>query len=226
MTVAFQRDLDHLKQELLSMGTKVEAAIRKSMAALVKQRPELVAEVISGDRAIDHQETAIEEGCLRVLALHQPVARDLRLILTVIKVNNELERMGDHAKNVAEAAEYLCKHESLPVYQDLDHMSVAAMRMVHEALQALIAQDTDLARHVRGEDDEVDDAYGDTLTHLSEVMQRSGDMVERGLHVMTAARNIERIADIATNIAKDVIFLVEGRIVRHRGDTDGHDEQG
>lgn len=218
MNQHFFRDLEQLKKDLLYMGALVEEAIRQAIAALCDRRGDLVEEVLRGDRRIDHQETHIEEVSLHVLALHQPVARDLRFILTVMKVCNELERMGDHAKNIAEAAEFLCDHDPLPVYRDLQSMSQSTLDMVTRSLDALVNLDTELARHVREQDDVVDNAYAATLQHLSEAMQSDPAVVERGLRALNAARNLERVADIATNIAKDVIFLVEGEIVRHRGD--------
>ena len=215
MTAHFLNDLDHTYKDLLSMGGMVEDAIRKATSALVDRRAELVDVVIEGDKRIDASENNIEEHCLHMLALHQPVAKDLRIILTVMKVNNELERIGDHAKNIAEAADFLCKHEPITIYQELIQMSETTLEMLKDSLDALLKQDKDLAQAVRDRDDEVDAVYVSMMKHISADMEQYPQMVQRGLRAIAAARNLERVADIATNICKDVQFLVNGEIIRH-----------
>jgi len=211
------QECEDLKRDLLRMGTLVEEALGKCVASLMNRREELAEEVVEGDRQIDALENTIDERCTQILALQQPVANDLRLILTVMKANDELERMGDHAKNVAKSAKKLAHHPPLPVYDTIEQLSRQAGRMVRESLDAFLRNDADLARRVRTSDDDVDDACDSILQQVSHLMAGDSSKVEAGLLVLRATQNLERIGDLATNIAKDVIFLVDGAIVRHGG---------
>lgn len=216
MSKHLQNDLDRLKRDILEVGSVVEEATNRAAVALVDRRIELVQEVYNVDDDIDQREVAIEENCLKILALHQPVAADLRFVITVLKVNNDLERMGDLAVNIAQRAEFLAQKPPIGVPFDFHKMVTTVRDMVHDALQALVLQDVDLAGRVLAADDVVDDVHREMYSTLQEVMKADADTVERATHTLSASRHLERIADLATNIAEDVIFMVEGEVVRHR----------
>ncbi|HUU46167.1 MAG TPA: phosphate signaling complex protein PhoU [Acidobacteriota bacterium] len=216
MTRHLHRDLDGLKKELLAMGTLVEEATSKAILALVNRRPELAEEVRCGDKLIDIREVEVEEHCLKVLALHQPVAHDLRFIVAVMKVNNDLERMGDLAVNIAERAAFLTAHDPIAVPLRIQELGEKVRAMVRGSLDALINRDPVLARQICADDDEVDAINRDFYTRLQAAMRENPEIIERAINVLSASRHLERMADSATNIAEDVIFMVEGEIVRHR----------
>jgi phosphate transport system protein len=209
------RDMDRLKRQILSMGTMVETTANNAITALVDRRPELAEEAIASDPRIDEMEVEIEEECLKILALHQPFAADLRFIITVLKVNNDLERMGDLAVNIASRAVALCHQPMLRVPLDIEDMAQSVREMVRHALDALVNQDTKLARQVLEDDAEVDRIHREMFSTLNEVMRTDPDTIERATHTISASKNLERIADLATNIAEDVVFLVEGEVIRH-----------
>ncbi len=216
MTKHMVRDFEHLKRKLLGLGSIVEEAINNAILALLDRRHDLGEEVISGDRQIDLKELDLEEDCLKALALYQPVAGDLRFIITVLKVNNDLERMGDLAVNIAERASYLSVHPALKVSLDFARMVTGVRRMVRDSLDALIRMDTGLARTVITMDDEIDTINRDMFISLQELMKQDSDTVERSVHLLSTSRNLERIADLCTNIAEDVVFMVDGDLIRHR----------
>ncbi len=224
MTLHLQRDLDHLKKGLLGLSGLVEEAIGTAIRALVDRRAELAEEVIAGDQEIDRLEVELEEDCLKILALHQPVAGDLRFLVAALKVNNDLERMGDLAANIAKRALYLAKHETLPVPFDFAGMADDVHEMVQDSLHALINQDTSLAVKVLKKDDDIDDAHGQMYKVLRKTM-KDDRAIKRASHYLSASRHLERIADLTTNIAEDVIFMVTGKVVRHRfEEAEGDDE--
>ena len=216
MAIHLLRDLDHLKRQILAVGALVEEATDKAIAALVDRRPALAEEVLNGDDRIDKKEVEVEEECLKILALHQPVAADLRFIVAVLKLNNDLERMGDLAVNVAERAAVLATHEPLHVDLDVPGMAHLVRGMVHDAIDAVVRMDTDLARAVWSRDDEVDATHRRAYQVLEDTMEKDPSTVERCMHLLSASRNLERIADAATNIVEDVLFMVLGEVVRHR----------
>ncbi len=216
MTKHLLRDLDHLKKQILLVGSMVEGAILKATTALLERRPELAAEVMHGDDAIDAREVMVEEECLKILALHQPVASDLRYIIMVLKVNNDLERMGDLAGNIAERAADLLKHDPVRVPPEFRSMVETVRRMVRDALDALVHSDVKLARRVLTADDVVDQVHRQMFREMQSMAQANPPAIEAAINMLSASRNLERIADQCTNIAEDVIFLVEGEIVRHR----------
>jgi phosphate transport system protein len=212
------RDLERLKRRILSMGSLVESAIDTALTALVERRPSLAEEVVSGDDRIDDREVEIEDECLKMLALHQPVAQDLRFIVTTLKVNNDLERMGDLARNVAERAAFLCSRPSLDSPPLLTEIAERVRRMIREALDALVSQDTVLARGVIKSDEEVDKMHRRMYAVVEDWVRADPDRLERALHILSTSRHLERMADLATNIAEDVVFLVEGAVIRHGRD--------
>jgi phosphate transport system protein len=173
--------------------------------------------VVDGDAAVDQTEVDIEEDCLKLLALYQPVAKDLRFIITVLKVNNDLERIGDLAVNIAERALFLCSQPPVQAPFDLAEMRTEALAMLKKSLDALMRQDVALARQVRTSDDKVDDINREIYSKISAAIRANPDHVERLLSHLSVSRHLERIADHATNIAEDVLYLVEGEIVRHGG---------
>lgn len=215
MTLHLQRDLEALKNQLLSMGRLVEKVSNQAIAALQERNPELSAGVHELDKMVDQQEVQIEEECLKILALHQPVATDLRFVVCVMKVNNDLERMGDLAINIAERAAYLSNHDPLGVPLDFHRMAEVAREMIQVSLNSLLNLDTKLARKVLAMDDEVDNINKQMFMILEEIMLKEPATIRRAIHLLSASRHLERIADLATNIAEDVVFLVEGEVIRH-----------
>lgn len=218
-----RRDLERLQREILQLGSRVEDAIRRATLALVDRRVDLADEVIAGDAEIDATEVEVEEDCLKILALHQPVAGDLRFLVAVLKVNNDLERMGDLAVNVAERARYLASHDPLQVPLDFARMVEMVREMVSSSLDALVRQDPLAARKVCEMDDEVDRLNREMFHLLQQVMQDDSGAVKRAVHALSASRHLERVADLATNIAEDVVFMVEGEVIRHRAEDYEHD---
>jgi len=216
MSKHLERDLDNLQRDLLALASSVEEAIYKATHALQDREPELAREVIEGDNAIDEEENHIEEECLKMLALHQPVAIDLRRIVSALKINTELERMADLAEDIAERATHLARLPDVPVSSKLQRMTDVTTAMVRQSLDAFVNLDARLARAVCRLDDEVDQLNHEIIEELIKVMQKAPELVEPGLSMFSAVRHLERIADHATNIGEDVVYLVEGEIIRHR----------
>jgi phosphate transport system protein len=215
MTRHFRRDLDLLRKKLLSIGGLVEAAAEKAITSLVERRLDLAELVIDGDQQIDDKEVDVETECLKILALHQPVAQDLRFLVAALKVNNDLERIGDLAVNIAERAAFLCCREELPVPPQFREMADRVRDMVRRALDALLEQDTEAARRVLASDDAVDDLEDRLFDALQASMRQAPESIESYVAMLSATRDLERMADQATNIAEDVVFLVEGKLIRH-----------
>lgn len=217
MSRHLQRDLDQLKKEILQLGNMVETAINNAILALNNRRPELADLVISEESKIDDKEVLIEEECLKILALHQPVAMDLRFIVVVLKVNNDLERMGDFAVNVANRALFLCSEEPIPSPAEFTEVMSADIRtMVRNSLDAMVKLDVDLARSVIAMDNQVDDINRQMYVEFQSMVENDPSTIKRALGLLSTSRYLERIADLATNIAEDVIFMVEGEVIRHQ----------
>lgn len=210
-----RRDLDHLKKDLLIIGSMVEEITNKAIVALVSRRKDLAEQVIQGDEEIDLKEVELEEDCLKILALHQPVAADLRFIITALKVNNDLERMGDLAVNIAERAVFLAGHKPIEVPLDFGRMVDGVRAMVRQSLDSLIKKDTKLAREVLALDDEIDSMHRGMYDVLQDVICTDPETTRRATQLISASRHLERIADLATNIAEDVVFMVDGELIRH-----------
>ncbi|RMH58168.1 MAG: phosphate transport system regulatory protein PhoU [Candidatus Hydrogenedentota bacterium] len=215
MTKHFQRDLEELKKAILAEGRLVEDAFQQATRAVIKRDRELAKKVLVGDERIDESEVEIESDCLKVLALHQPVAADLRFIIAVMKVNNDLERIGDLAVDIAERAAFLSKREPLDAPVDFEGMVTAVRGQVRRSLDALVRQDAVLAREVCRCDDEIDERNREMYDILQQLMRTDPETVERAVHTLSVSRHLERIGDLATNIAEDVVFMVEGEIIRH-----------
>jgi phosphate transport system protein len=216
MTKHLLRDLEHLKKQVLAVGAMAQGAIQKATRALLERLPALAAEVQKSDDAIDRREVMVEEECLKILALHQPVAVDLRYIITVLKVNNELERMGDLAGNIAARAEELIKCAPVRLPAEFTTMVETVQRMVADALETLIETDVTIARRVLAADDIVDRIHRQMFREMQAQARHDPANMEGPISVLSVSKYLERIADQCTNIAEDVIFLVEGEIVRHR----------
>jgi phosphate transport system protein len=211
-----QRDLEILQRDLLALAASVEEAIHKSTRALQKREAEKAEQVIAGDSVIDQEENHIEEECLKILAMHQPVAVDLRRIAMALKINTDLERMADLAEDIAGRALHLARLPVVAIPEKLQRMTDLATSMVRESLDAFVNLDARQARHVCRVDQEVDRYNNEIIQELVGAMKESPAKVEAGLSLFSVTRHLERIADHATNIAEDVVFLVEGIIIRHR----------
>jgi phosphate transport system protein len=216
MSKHLHREMDRLRQHLLTMGGMVEEAVQKSIASLLQRRPEIAREVVDGDARIDRMEVEVEEECLKILALHQPVADDLRFTAAIMKINNDLERMGDLAVNIAERALFLAEHAPIPVPDELRAMTDATVRMVRESLDAFVNSDSQTARRILQEDEQVDQYNRDIIAMLRRTMEHDPGVIDRALHLFSVSKYLERIADHATNVGEDVVYMVEGDIIRHR----------
>jgi len=217
MSLHLQRDLDALKKEILKLGNMVESSINRAMVSLTDRNPDLAKIVFADENEIDAQEVFIEENCLKVLALHQPVATDLRFIVVVLKVNNDLERMGDFAVNVAKRSIELLKQDMIPCPTGFTEVLPDVIRtMVRNSMNALVELDVDLAREVIEMDNIVDEINRQMYVELQGLMKRDYTTVERAVSLLSCSRYLERIADLSTNIAEEVIFMVEGEVVRHQ----------
>ncbi|GIW73072.1 MAG: phosphate transport system regulatory protein PhoU [Planctomycetota bacterium] len=215
MSKHLARDLERLNRDLLTLGAMVEEATNKAITAFVDRRAELAEQVRAGDEAIDDFEIQVEVECLKILALHQPVAQDLRYIVAVLKVNNDLERIGDHALAIAERAASLLAHPPIELVADIAGMAEKVRQMVRSSLDALVNRDTALARQVLEMDDEIDRVHQQMFGAVQDAIRRDLSVIEPAIQHLSVSRHLERIADLATNIAEDVVFLVEGEVIRH-----------
>ena len=218
MSIHFKREIERLNRKLLALSAIVEDQVRRSVESVDRRDPKLIEEVIRADDEIDRSEVEIEEDCLKILALHQPVAVDLRFIVAVLKINNDLERIGDLAVNIARKAATLASQPPLDVPFDLANMSERTQAMLRDSLDSLVNLDSALAMKVCSRDDEVDQMKHDIRHQVEKMIQVEPEDTRLLLKLLAVSRNIERIADLATNIAEDVIYMVEGRIVRHRAE--------
>ncbi len=216
MTKHIEHQIDGLKQKILYVGTLVEEAIAKAISALVNRDAVLADKIIANDAVIDRMEVEVEEECLKILALYQPVAADLRFVVATLKINNDLERMGDLARNIAKRVAFIARAEPVDVPIDFRGMATQAQYMVKQSLDALVNADANLARQVRIEDDVVDEARQRIRQQVLQGIRRSPDKTEYLLKLNSVSKHLERLADMATNVAEDVIYMVEGEIVRHQ----------
>ena len=211
----FHEELEALKQTLLAMGGLVEDQIRRVIRALLEGDEALAQEVIERDRQVNTYDVEVDEQCVELLALHQPAAGDLLFITTAMKIVTDLERIGDQAVNIAQRAIELHEEPQLKPYVDLPRMAERAQRMVKASLDAFVARDTELARRVCGEDAEVDALKEQIFRELLTFMMADPRTIPRAMRLILISRFLERVADHATNIAEMVIYLVEGKMVRH-----------
>lgn len=215
MSIHLQRDLDNLRKDILRLGSLVRESTLKSIELFNTQALSLAEEVNTLELHINELEVEIEEHCLKILALHQPVAIDLRFIVVVMKVNNDLERMGDQAVNIAKRVTSLMKEESHTFELPLDAMTDTVQDMVALSLEALVNQDPDLARRVVQIDDLLDDLNAKNYQALRAGVEETPALFSQAMSLATISSNLERIGDLCTNIAEEVIFMVEGKVIRH-----------
>ena len=218
MTKHIERQIENLKERILRLGTLVEEAISKSITALINRDTSLAQRVIANDSEIDAMEVEVEEECLKMLALYQPVAADLRFVVAALKINNDLERMGDLARNIAKRVTQLEGGDPYDLPPEIRTMATQAQEMVRQCLDAVVKRDPTLARQVREEDDIVDEARQRIQRRVLQGIKDQPDNVDNLLRINSVSKHIERIADMATNIAEDVVYMVEGDIVRHRSE--------
>jgi phosphate transport system protein len=212
----FDQELEDLKQDLLRMAALAETAVGKSLLSVTHRDSELAREVITDDIALNRMELAIEEQAFKLLALRQPVATDLRLTVAAMRIATELERIGDQAVNIAERALELNSHPPLELPIDLKVMADMALGMVRASIDAFVNQNPKLAIQVCQRDVEVDIMDDEYIQKILNCMIRESRWVTRLHHFIIIVRNLERIADLATNIAEDIVFIVEGRVIKHR----------
>lgn len=213
----FHEDLRSLTGRLTAMGELVESRVRDALTALVERQPDLAVKVASGDAAVNALELEVDDLCIKFLALQNPMASDLRLVRSIIKVNTDLERVGDQAVNVAQGVIRLLSKPLLRPTFDVARLGETAIGMLHDSLRSFVEQDVVLAQSVLVRDDEADELRDGIFRVLLTHMMADPGVIERALGLILVSRCLERVADHATNIAEEVIFFVEGRVVRHSG---------
>lgn len=211
----FEAELQVLKQRLLTMGALVEERAHRAVRSLIDRRLDEAERIIESDQEVNDLQIEIDDRCVKLLALQQPAASDLRLIMAALKINDDLERIGDQAVNVAQNVIKLLPQPPLKPLIDIPRMAEIAQSMTRDALDSFVRKDADMARRVLKRDDEVDDLKDQVFRELLTYMMADPGTIHRALALILISRNIERIADHATNIAEDVIFLVEAKDVRH-----------
>lgn len=211
----FAEELDQLKHRLLTMGGLAEERVRVAVRGLVDRDAALMAEVIAGDAELNRFHVEIDDRCFKLLALHQPMAGDLRTIVAAVKINNDLERVGDLAVNIAEAAQRSITHPPVKPLVDIPRMADLAQAMLHDALDAFVSRDVTVAQRVLDRDDLLDNLKNQVFRELLTYMLGDPRTVESGIDLILVSRHLERVGDHATNIAEDVIFIVAARDVRH-----------
>lgn len=216
MSIHLQRQFDKLKKLILSLGAMVEEALESSLRAVQARDVALAEKVIAGDKKIDLMEIDVEEECLHTLALHQPVAFDLRYVVAVLKINNDLERIADLATNICEQAIFLAEHDvAADIPFDLQGMSVKAREMVKRSLDALVNVDPNTAQAVREMDEQVDDMHREMYVQIEQAIRENPHHLTQYIHYLNVSRQLERIGDHACNIAEDVLYMAKGDIARH-----------
>lgn len=215
MAKHFHKELEKIKKRILSLGSLVEERVRMASTAIEEKNADTAEEVIRLDYEIDESEVEVEEECLKILALHQPVAIDLRFLIAVIKINNNLERIGDQAVNIAQRVESIANHQGVVFYFDYSDMAQKAAAMLKMSLDALVNLNVEVAFKVVMMDDEVDRIQKEAYDQIKQAIREDPAHVTYLINLFLISRHLERIADHATNIAEEVIYLIEGEIVRH-----------
>lgn len=218
MSIHLTRDLETLHEHILSMCVAVKEVVHGAVEELGKPDVDVSEAIVDRDDEIDRWDVRIEEDCLKILALHQPVADNLRRVAAVMKIAWELERVADVAVNIAERAAGLAGMAQFAVPEKLNRMARLALEMLRTSLDSFVSKDSRLAREVCRQDDIVDALNREIIDELLQTMKRSPELIEPALHLFSASRHIERVADHATNIAEDVVYLVDGEIIRHRSE--------
>jgi phosphate transport system protein len=218
LSIHLKRSIDDLKKKILGLSGVVEEKVWLAVRSVEHRDAQMARQVIEGDLEIDLAEVSVEEDCLKILALHQPVAADLRFIVASLKINNDLERIGDLAVNIAERAAYLAEQPNPEILFDFPGMAAKGQLMLKKSLDALMSMNAQLAREVRRDDDEVDAINRQIYNEVKDEIRSHPERIDSLIHLLGISRHIERIADLATNIAEDVIYMVEGEIIRHRAE--------
>ncbi|MBI3866676.1 MAG: phosphate signaling complex protein PhoU [Planctomycetia bacterium] len=218
MSSHLTRDMQSLHQHIMAMCTVVEDVVHRAVDELGRPDVAVSREIVDRDDEIDQWDVRIEEVCLKILALHAPLADNLRRVAAVMKIAWELERMADVAVHIAERAAGLVGAPDIHLPEKLHEMARIALSMLRSSLEAFVAKDSRLAREVCAQDDVVDALNREIIGDLVQLMKRSPELVEPAMHLFSASRHVERLADHATNIAEDVVYLVEGEIIRHRAE--------
>lgn len=213
----FHEELERLKGALVDMAGRAERLVQLAVEALLTRDVDSASQVIEGDEAINELELQIDDMAISLLALQQPMAKDLRLITMAMKIANDLERVGDHAVNIAEAVRYLVEAPPFPVLPELEEMTRVATDMLAKALDAFIRRDSEQARAVTAMDDRVDELHDNNFRILLTHMMEDPRKITAGMDLLLVSGNLERIADLATNVSEDVVYLVEGRTIKHIG---------
>jgi len=216
MAQHLNREIVNLKKKILSLSSLVEEAVGTAVRSIAQSDASLATYVIDHDFTIDQMEVEVEEECLKILALYQPVAIDMRFLVAVLKINNDLERIGDLAVNVAEQGEYLAGHAKVSIAFDFGGMAEKVQAMLRKSLDALINLDAELAHQVCASDDVIDGINRKMYGLVEDGIRKNPENVVTLIHLLSVSRHLERIADLATNISEDVIYMIEGVIVRHR----------
>lgn len=210
------REIEKLKKQILALSAVVEERVQSAVESFSTRNGTMAQQIIARDTEVDEAEVEIEEDCLKILALYQPVATDLRFVIAVLKINNDLERIGDEAVNIAERAHFLAQHPRVDVgFFDFSQMAEKTQSMLRRSLDALMTLDPLLAREVGAADDEVDELNRLMYLRVQDAMAKTPDHIEQLIHYLSISRHLERIADYATNIAEDTVYMIEGEIVRH-----------
>ena len=213
----FQEDLDALKERLLAMGGLAEERVREAVHGVKDRDNAALDAVLAGDEPINELHMEVDDRCFKLLALHQPMAADLRAIVAAVKINTDLERVGDLAVNIAEAGKRCLRHPPVKPLIDIPRMGDLAQKMLRDALDAFVRRDIALAERVLAEDDTLDALKTQIFRELLTYMLQSPDTIEPALDLILISRHLERIGDHATNVAEDVIFILSARDVRHHG---------
>jgi phosphate transport system protein len=216
MSIHLRREVDKLKKEILTLSAHVEESVHKAVKSVAERNSHLANQVVDHDMEIDQMEVDVEEECLKTLALHQPVAIDLRFIIAVLKINNDLERIGDLAVNIAERGIFLASRPPVEVPFDFPKMAQIAQSMLHKSLDSLVNLDTVLANQVIAQDDSLDAMNREMYDKVQQQILKRPDQIECLIHLLATSRQLERIGDHATNIAEDVMYMINGQIVRHK----------
>ena len=214
----FDDQIETLKQQLLLMSGRAEGIVRKAVESLMRRDPALAQEVMAEDKVIDRMEIDIEEACIQLLALQQPLARDLRLITSALKISNDLERVGDHAVNIAGCTQALVDKAPVAPLADLPMLAEKSVAMLRDALDAFVRGDAEAARRLVKRDDEVDELNRQVFAELLRRMVADPAQVERSMTLVLVSRNLERIGDLATNVAEEVVFIAEARVIKHHAE--------
>lgn len=215
----FHEELETLKSHLVAMSGIAEESVRMAVEALLERDSEKARVVVLRDEQLDELELTIDDLAINLLALQQPMAKDLRFITAAMKIGNDLERVGDHAVNIAEELEFIVRAAPFPMLPELEEMARIATEMLSDALNAFVLGDSTIARQVVQRDDRVDELHENNFRILLTHMMEDPRKITAGMDLFLVSGNIERIADLATNVAEEVVFFVEGRIIKHQAET-------